>query len=145
MVKATASKELATGRHSQLVKLITDSKEFPELVLNFELDIGFSLSLTPATLVFDRVVVPASGEVPAASKFLWLRRQGGPPLEIKKVESTLSFISAVVDSDQDGRTFILRVKFVSAPPKGTHAGKIVVTTDNPNQPSLEAGLRVVVP
>jgi Protein of unknown function (DUF1573) len=144
MVKATASPSLATGRHSQTVKLITDNKEFPELVLTFELDIGLSLSLSPTTLVFDRVTLPASGEVPAASKFLWLRRSGGPALEVKKVESTLPFMGATLDTDQDGRTFILRVKFISAPPKGTHAGKIVVTTNNPNQPTVEAALRVVV-
>ena len=145
MVKATASPSLATGRHSQTVKLITDNKDFPELVLTFELDIGLSLSLSPATLVFDRITVPASGDAPPVSKFLWLRRSGGPTLELKKLESTLPFMAATLDSDQDGRTLILRVKFISAPPKGTHAGKIVVTTNNPNQPTLEAALRVVVP
>ena len=144
LLKAVSSPTLEPGIHTQTAKLLTDSAETPEIQVTFEIQVGISLTLTPATLVFDRVLVGQGTEVPPTAKFMWLRRSGGPPISVKKVESTLAFMRGDVEANSDGRTYIIRVRFSGTPPKGTHNGKLVVTTDSPSQPTLEANLRVVV-
>ena len=145
LLKAVSAPGLEPGIHTQTAKLFTDNAQFPEIVVTFELQVGISLSLSPATIVFDRVVIPADGAVPGLSKLAWLRRAGGPTVNIKKIESTLPFIRAAAEGNSDGRTFVIRIGFSSVPPKGTHMGKIVVTTDSPTQPTIESNLKVTVP
>lgn len=145
LLKAVSAPNLEPGIHTQTAKLTTDSAEVPEITVTFELQVGISLTLTPATLTFDRVITPAGDAVPGQSKFVFLRRSGGPAVKITKIETTLPFMRADLEGDNDGRTYVIRVRFSGAPPKGTHTGKIIVSTDSPSQPTVETNLRVIVP
>jgi len=145
LLKAVSAPNLEPGIHTQTAKLTTDSAEVPEITVTFELQVGISLTLTPTSLVFDRVIIPSGEAVPAQAKFVWLRRSGGPAVKIKKIEPTLPFMRADLQGEGDGRTYVIRVLFSGAPPKGTHTGKIIVSTDSPSQPTVETNLKVIVP
>lgn len=143
LVRAASAEKLAAGRYSEPAKLLTDSKEHPEIDLTFEAVIEPPLRMSPQNIRFDRVV-SQDGEAPRASKFVFINQAGGPALEIKKVDSTLPFLTAALESTNPGKTYILRVKFTGAPPPGRHEGKITLATNIPSQPTLEVKVSVGV-
>jgi len=144
VLRGVSSTTLPPGRHAQSVKLLTDSKDYPELELQFEAIVVLPLRLSPPVVSFDRIVV-AGADVPLQSKFFWIMQTGGPALEIKSIESTLPFLSAELQDNVQSRTYVLRVKFIGVPPKGSHSGKIVVSTNLREQPKLEVQVTVNVP
>jgi len=143
VLRGVSSTSLPPGRHVQRVKVLTDSKEYPELELQFEAIVVLPLRASPASVSFERIVVTGA-EVPPQSKFVFIVQTGGPALEIKNIESTLPFLSAELQENNQNRTFVLRVKFTGIPPKGSHSGTIVVSTNLPEQPKVEIQVTVNV-
>ncbi len=77
------------------------------------------------------------------SKFLWVRVGRGAGLEIKSITSDLPFVKVKTETaDAGGSSITLRVGFSERPPKGTHAGKIVIETNNPGVKALEVPITV---
>lgn len=144
VVRGSSPTNLAVGHYQQSVKLLTDNKETPELELRFGASLVLPLRISPTSVVFERVDT-SSGEVPGASKFVWVLQQGGPSFEVKSIESSLPFLTAELQSNGTTGAFILRVKFKEVPPKGVHTGKIVVQTNVPAQPQFEIRTSVTVP
>jgi hypothetical protein len=144
VVRAVSPANLPVGRYQDSVKLFTDSKETPQIEVQLDAAVVLPLRLSPKSLVFDRVA-SIEGETPRASKFVWIMQSGGPALEIKEVQSSLSFLTAERTENNNAGSVILRVHFTAIPPKGSHTGKIVVTTNLPAQPQLEIEVAVNVP
>jgi hypothetical protein len=143
VVKIASAETLPLGSHRQVVKLLTESAQMPEIDLPLRVSVVPPVGITPQKLVFDAVpLANADGGPPTRSKFLWLRQQGGPELVIERIESSLPFLKAVVDSGEPGRLYILRVSFVASPPKGTHSGQLTIVTNRTDVPKLEVEVTV---
>ncbi len=144
VVRAVSANTLPVGRHQHSVKLLTDSKETPEIDLQLDAAVTLPLRVSPKSLVFDRVA-SLDGQPPMASKFVWIMQSGGPALEIKGVQSSLPFLSAERSENGSPGTTIIRVLFTGIPAKGRHTGKIVVLTNVAAQPQFEIDVTVNVP
>ena len=137
-----SSATLPPGIHKQTLKLITDSKETPELELRVEVVIAPAVTVSPASLTFNNLPVSSvESESQLVSKFLWVRSGRGGGLEIKSITSDLPFIKVKIESAEGG-SITLRVGFSEKPPVGTHTGKIVIETNNPDVKTLEAPVTI---
>ncbi len=144
VLRVTSGTDLPVGRHQHSVKLLTDSKDSPEIEIKLDAIVALPLRVSPKNLVFDRVA-PNDGSLPSLSKFIWVMQSGGPVFEMKGVQSTLPFLTAERTENGNPGTFILRVFFTGMPLKGSHTGKIVVLTNIAAQPQLEVDVTVNVP
>ena len=143
VIRATGPQGLPVGRHRHSATALTDSKETPEIKLEFDTTVVLPLRVSPQQLAFTGVV-SVDGAPPRVSKFIWVMQAGGPVFEFKGFESTLPFLS-VERSDSGNATggaTILRVVFTANPPKGTHTGKLVIKTNQVSQPQFEIQVTV---
>ncbi|MBL8170622.1 MAG: hypothetical protein JNJ50_20850 [Acidobacteria bacterium] len=138
-----ASKEtLPAGSHKQVVKLLTDSKEQPEVDVTLEVNVFPAVSISPSSLNFDKVnVSDPEADLTFVSKFVWVRLGRGTGLEIKSVISDLPFMKAKVESVNDGQ-IVIRVGFGEKPSKGTHIGKLRIETNNADVKLVEIPLTI---
>jgi len=136
--------DLPLGSNKQVVKLLTDSKEMPELTVELEAVVYPAVSITPTHLVFENVPVSdPESDVTYVSKFLWVSLGRGDGLQVTSMTSDLPFVKIKVESnDANGRSVILRVGFKEKPPAGTHTGKIRVETNNSDMKFLEVPITV---
>lgn len=135
---------LPVGNHVQTVKLTTDSKEMPELVIDLQVVVFPAVTVNPNNLVFDRVAVSQpDADVTFLSKFVWLKMGRGDGLEIKSMTSDLPFIKAKIESTNgNGQTIVLRIGFSEKPPVGTHKGKLKIETNNSTVKEIEVPITV---
>jgi hypothetical protein len=143
-VNFASATTLPVGSHKQVVKLTTDSKETPEIELQFEAVVVPPVTVSPTSLVFERVPVSdPETEISLVSKFLWVRLGRGGGLEIKSVTSDLPFVKVKNETTETGSaSIILRVGFSEKPPKGTHTGKLRIETNNADAKTLEVPITV---
>ncbi len=133
---------LPPGVHKQTLKLTTDSQETPEIELRLEVVVAPAVTVSPASLTFrDLPVSTTDSETSLVSKFLWVRSGRGGGLEIKSITSDLPFIKVKIESAEGG-SITLRVGFGEKPPIGTHTGKIIIETNNPDAKILEAPITI---
>ncbi|MGH9846223.1 MAG: hypothetical protein ACREEM_46575 [Blastocatellia bacterium] len=138
----TSSAKLPAGAHRQMMKLATDSKETPVIELNLEAVVSPAVTISPASLTFESVPVSdPEMEISLVSKFLWVRLGRGTGLEVTSMTSDLPFVKVKVEST-NGVQVLLRVGFSEKPPKGTHAGKIKLTINNPDVKEAEIPVTV---
>jgi len=141
-VSFVSSTTLPPGLHKQTLKLTTDSKETPELELRLEVVVAPSVTVSPASLTFNNLPVSTTeSEASLVSKFLWVRSGRGGGLEIKSITSDLPFIKVKIESVEGG-SITLRVGFSEKPPIGTHTGKVIIETNNPDVKTLEAPITI---
>lgn len=135
---------LPVGNHVQTVKLMTDSKEMPELLVDLQVVVFPAVSVNPTNLVFDKVgVSDPEADVTYLSKFVWIKMGRGDGLEIKSMTSDLPFIKAKVESTNgNGQTIVLRIGFNAKPAVGTHKGKLRIETNNPLAKEVEVPITV---
>jgi hypothetical protein len=135
---------LPLGVYRQTIKLMTDSKETPELSFDLDLRIVPPVNVNPGKLAFDNVPVSTTDyDISGLSKFTWVTvtRSGG--LEITNLTSDLPFIKAKVESvDNLKQTYLLRVGFNAKPTAGKHTGVIKIETNNKEIPLIEVPITV---
>lgn len=142
VIRGTGPQALPVGRHRQPASALTDSKETPEIKLEFDTTVVLPLRVSPQQLVFTGVA-GYDGAPPRASKFIWVMQSGGPAFELKGFESTLPFLSVErSDAGNAAGASVLRVLFTAIPPKGTHTGKLVIKTNQISQPQFEIQVTV---
>lgn len=139
-----SSTKLPVGNHAQAVKLMTDSKEMPELTVDLQVVVFPAVTINPTNLVFDKVAVSEpDADVTYLSKFVWLKLGRGDGLEIKSMTSDLPFIKAKIESvNGNGQAVVLRIGFSEKPPVGTHKGKLKIVTNNQFVKELEVPITV---
>ncbi len=141
-VSFVSSTTLPIGSHKQSVKLTTDSKEMPELELQLEAVVYPAVSVNPSSLIFENVPVSNPElEISLVSKFLWVRLGRGSGLEVKSVTSDLPFVKVKTEM-ADSNSVTLRVGFSEKPPKGNHAGKIKIETNNADAKMIEVPITI---
>lgn len=135
---------LPLGSNKQSVKLMTDSKEMPELTVELEAIVYPAVSVTPNNMVFENVAVSdPDSDVTYLSKFLWVTLGRGDGLQVTSMTSDLPFVKIKVESNEpSGRSVILRVGFNAKPPVGTHTGKIKIETNNSDVKFFEIPITV---
>jgi hypothetical protein len=138
-VNFAAKAGLPIGVYHQTVKLMTDSKETPELSLDLDMRVVAPVSANPAKLSFENLPVSAPDyDISTLSKFTWVTvtRSGG--LELKNISSDLPFLKIKVESvEENKQTYLLRVGFNDKPPKGKHQGVIKIETNHKDIPFVE--------
>ncbi|MEO6726730.1 MAG: hypothetical protein ABIU20_11460 [Blastocatellia bacterium] len=136
--------DLPLGSNKQFVKLLTDSKEMPELTVELEAIVYPAVSVTPTHMVFENVSVSdPDSDVTFLSKFLWVSLGRGDGLQVTSMTSDLPFVKIKVESNEpSGRSVILRVGFNAKPPVGTHTGKIKIETNNSDVKFFEIPITV---
>lgn len=138
----TSKETLPAGVHKQIVKLMTDNPEQPVLEVSLEVNVYPAVSVSPASLNFDKVnVSDPEADLTFVSKFVWVRLGRGAGLEIKSLTSDLPFIKAKVESVNDGQ-IVIRVGFSEKPAKGTHTGKLRVETNHNDVKLVEVPLTI---
>ena len=143
-INFVSSTELPLGTHKQVVKFLTESKETPELTVELEAIVFPAVTVNPAHLVFENIMVSdPEADVTYTSKFVWLRLGRGNGLEVKSMTSDLPFVTIKVESnDPNGLAVILRVGFKDKPAKGTHTGKLRIETNNSDVKFIEVPITV---
>jgi hypothetical protein len=143
LLKAQNSPSLPVGKHTQLVTLKTDSREFPRLQVHLEATIFPLLSVSPQLLLFENLPVSQPDyTVETLGKFVFIRQARGATLEIKKLTATLPFLKVEITDSVPGQAYTLKVGFKEKPPQGEHRGVVKIETNNPDTPVLE--VQVVV-
>ncbi len=143
LLKAQNSPSLPVGKHTQLVTLKTDSRDFPELQLQLEATIFPLLSVNPQLLLFENLPVSRPDyTVETLGKFIFVRQARGATLEIKKLTATLPFLKVEIADSVPGQAYTLKVGFKEKPPQGEHKGVVKIETNDPDTPVFE--VRVVV-
>ena len=140
----SSSVKLPAGTHRQAIKLSTESEETPVIELKLEAIVSPAVTLSPASLTFENVAVSdPEMEISLVSKFLWVRLARGTGLEVTSMTSDLPFVKVKIEPmDGKGRQVLLRVGFSEKPPKGTHTGKIKLTTNNPDVKEAEVPITI---
>ncbi|MEP7342271.1 MAG: hypothetical protein ABI977_31370 [Acidobacteriota bacterium] len=135
---------LPLGSNKQSVKLLTESKEMPELTIQLEAIVFPAVSVSPNNLVFENVLVSdPESDLTYLSKFLWVTLGRGEGLQVTSMTSDLPFLKIKVESNEpSGRSVILRVGFKEKPAVGTHTGKIRVETNNSDVKFVELPITV---
>ncbi len=143
-VNFAASTKLPLGVYHQTVKLTTDSKETPELVLELDLRVVSPVKVNPAKVVFENIPFSLPDyDFSTLSRFAWVTITRGEGLEIKSLTSDLPFIKAKVETvTGNGQTFLLRIGFSDKPLKGRHQGVLKIATNNKDVPLVELPLMV---
>ncbi|MFN0111654.1 MAG: hypothetical protein ACKVZH_22560 [Blastocatellia bacterium] len=143
-LEIVSSIKLPVGNHAQTVKLMTDSKEMPELPIDLQVSVFPAVTINPTNLSFDKLAVSdPEYDVTYLSKFVWLKLGRGDGLEIKSISSDLPFIKAKVENvNGNGQSVVLRVGFGAKPPVGTHKGKLKIETNNQYVKEIEVPITV---
>ena len=137
MVLAT-NPALAPGVHKQTLKVLTDSKETPELLVEMEVTVYGSVFVTPSSLTLPAItaeVDPATISLPP----IYVRKIRSEGLQIKSVLSTLPFLRLKTTSEAEGLTYKIEISINKAafPAKGEFKGSIRIETNDPDSPVIE--------
>jgi hypothetical protein len=128
---------LKPGQYSQVVRLTTDSKETPEVVLHLNATVLAKVFVTPSTVTMPKQSLNtdlASLNIP----LIYVRKVRETGLKLKSVRSTLPFLNLEVKTETEGQFYTIRVSIdkskISGP--GEFKGEIQVETNDPEVPAI---------
>jgi hypothetical protein len=128
---------LKPGHYSQTVKLLTDSKAAPEIIIELEATVFPTVFANPSALYLKPISLTA--DLSQLDYTIWIRKVRETGLEIKSVSSTLPFIKLDVIQEAAGQVYSIHLKFdkakVAAP--GPFSGTIRIETNDVDVPVIE--------
>ena len=129
---------LTPGVHKQTLKVHTDSKETPELLIELEATVYGTVFVTPSSISLPAMSVdvdPATLSLPP----IYVRKIRSEGLQIKSVLSTLPFLRLKTTSEAEGLTYKIEMSInrASLPAKGDFKGAIRIETNDPDTPVIE--------
>jgi hypothetical protein len=140
----TTNPALKPGQYHQKLKLITDSKESPELTIDLEATILSHIYASPNNILLP--LIPTTIEESAFNlPSISVRKIRGAGLEIKKATSTLPFIVPTVTTKMEGQSYEVKLTFkqIKTLVKGPYKGKIIIETNDPDSPIVEVPIQGV--
>ncbi len=129
---------LKPGQYHQKLKLVTDSKDSPELTVDLEATVFSHIFATPTSILLP--LVPTTIEESAFNlPAITIRKIREAGLQIKKVSSTLPFIVPTLSTTVEGQVYQVKLAFkkTNTLEKGPYKGKIIVETNDPDSPVIE--------
>ncbi|MEW6130533.1 MAG: hypothetical protein AB1757_26095 [Acidobacteriota bacterium] len=133
---------LKPGQYHQTVKLTTDSKEVPEVIIQLDATVYSHVFTTPTSIILP--LMPTTIEASAVNlPFINIRKIRDGGLQIKKVSSTLPFIQPTLVTDVEGQVYKVTLTFkkTKGMEKGTYKGKIMIETNDPDSPMIEVPIQ----
>lgn len=135
---------LKPGQYHQKLRLLTDSKESPEITIDLEATVFSHIFATPTSILLPLIpttIEESAFNLPAVT--VRKIREGG--LQIKKVSSTLSFIQPSLTTEVEGQVYKVKLTFKKTKDilKGPYKGKIVIETNDPDSPVIEVPIQGV--
>ena len=134
----STSAALAPGVHKQTLKILTDSKETPELQVYVEATVIGSVITTPTSILLPAMAAdidPATISLPP----IYVRKIRATSLQIKTVHSSLPFLRLNLASEQEGKSYKIDITFQKdfKPVKGEFKGIIRIETNDPDALVIE--------
>ena len=143
LLTAKSSPSLPLGKHTQVVKLATESRESPELELQLEATVVVPVYADPATISFDNVPVSQAGyNFSLFNRAVWIRQVRGRGLDVKGVSATLPFLRLKMETKVPGQVYVINVGVDKTLTKGDYKGNIKVETNNPEVPVINVPVTV---
>lgn len=129
---------LAPGVHKQTLKVLTDSKQTPEIAIELEATVFANVFASPTSITLPALpfeIDPSTVALPP----IYVRkvREGG--LQVKLVHSSLPFLRLKVTNELEGRTYKIEMAFDKArmTSRGDFKGVIRIETNDPDAPVIE--------
>ncbi len=129
---------LKIGKHTQTVKVLTDSKELPELPIELDVTVRSHVFATPTSFNLPGLSLESSGPMLNLGT-IYVRKIGQAGLKIDSVTSTLPFLISEVVTHTEGQLYAIRVTVDKAKIKSSQPfhGAIRVKTNDAETPVLE--------
>lgn len=133
---------LKPGQYKQTVIITTDSKTSPELPVYLDLTILPKVVTMPVEIIMPQL--PTVIDLAALSMpKIYVRKARGGGLVIKSVKSTVSFVTPVLKTQEDGRFYTVELMFANLKKMepGEVKGKIIIETNDEESPKIEVPIR----
>jgi hypothetical protein len=129
---------LKPGQYHQTLKIVTDSKQAPELEIDLAVTVFPQVFVTPNVLTIPQM--SSAQDLSAVNlPLIYVRKLRGEGLKVKSVSSTLPFLTLTLSTEIEGQRYTLRVTLdrskITTP--GEFKGKIRIETNDPDTPVLE--------
>jgi hypothetical protein len=135
---------LKPGEYHQKLRLITDSKESPEITIDLEATILSYIFTSPKSILLP--LIPTTIEETAFNlPSITIRKIRDGGLQIKKVSSTLPFIIPTLTPQIEGQSYQVKLTFKQTKSlvKGPYKGKILIETNDSDSPVIEVPIQGV--
>ena len=129
---------LKPGQYHQTLKIVTDSKQAPELEIDLAVTVFPKVFATPNMIAIPQM--SSAQDVSAINiPLIYVRKLRGTGLKINKVSSSLPFITLTLATDSEGQIYTIKVTLdrskMNTP--GEFKGMIRIETNDPDTPVLE--------
>ena len=129
---------LKPGQYHQTLKIVTDSKQAPELEVDLAATVFPKVFATPNILTIPQM--SATQDMSAITlPMIYVRKLRGAGLKINSVTSSAPFLTLTVGTETEGQIYTIKVTLdrskISAP--GEFKAKIRIETNDPETPVLE--------
>jgi hypothetical protein len=128
---------LKPGQYHQTLKILTDSKQAPELEIDLAVTVFPQIFVTPNMLTIPQM--SSAQDLSSVNlPLIYVRKLRGDGLKVTNVTSTLPFLILTLSTDTEGKIYTLRVTLNrSKITPGEFKGKIRIETNDPDTPVLE--------
>ena len=136
-INVATSPALKPGHYQQTLKLVTDSKENPEITVQLEATIYAQIFATPTSIQLP--VIPLETDLASVTlPSIYVRRIRDGGLKIKTVYTSLPFLKLSVSGQVEGQVYKIDLTFNKQfVQKGPFKGMIHIETNDPDLAVIE--------
>jgi len=141
-VSVATNPALKPGQYHQTLKIVTDSKQAPELEVDLAVTVFPKVFVTPNMLSIPQI--SSTQDMSAVNiPLIYVRKLRGDGLKVTSVSSTLPFVTLTLSTETEGQIYTIKVKLdrskITSP--GEFKGKIRIETNDPEMPVLEVPIQ----
>jgi hypothetical protein len=132
--------QLKAGHYTQTVRLVTDSKEAPEIPIDLDVTVYPFVVAAPTAIHLSSVALDSVSRT--VIPVIYVQKVRGEGLLIKSISSDLPFLQIDPKTEIEGKRIVIHMTFDTSkiPTAGKFTGKIHVVTNDEEVPSLDVSI-----
>jgi hypothetical protein len=132
--------QLKAGHYTQTVRLVTDSKDAPEIPIDLDVTVYPFVVAAPTAIHLSSVALDSVSRT--VIPVIYVQKVRGEGLLIKSISSDLPFLQIDPKTEIEGKRIVIHMTFDTSkiPTAGKFTGKIHVVTNDEEVPSLDVSI-----
>ena len=140
-LRVSTDPQLKPGHYTQTVRVVTDSKTNPDVLLDMDLTVVAKVFATPTSIIMP--ALPSSSDLSGINwPVITVRKLRDGGLKIKGYKSTLPFLKLELITDNEGTVYRVHLTLDrSKVSVGDYKGSILIETNDSDVPVIEIPIR----
>ena len=143
-IQVQSAAGLKPGNYRQTLKVMTDNATVPEVPVQLNLTVYPRIFASPTSIIMPQL--PINAELTAITwPSITVRKVQASGLEIKRVSSSLAFLTLTTETQKAGEAYQIRIKINADKVKaGDFKGTIRIETNDADMPVIEVPVQVTI-